>query len=73
MRGIPILIVTTEASYHAVYDHCTSKYLTAAGVANTHVHLEKEGLTGNAHYVMVEKNNREVAAFLHNWISKNIH
>ena len=28
--GVPILIVTSEASYHAPYDHCTSKYLTQA-------------------------------------------
>lgn len=72
LHGIPILIVTTEASYHSVYDHCTSKYLTKAGVANTHIRLENEGLHGNAHYVMVEKNNLEVAALLHKWISKHI-
>jgi pimeloyl-ACP methyl ester carboxylesterase len=26
LKGIPVLIVTGEASYHAVYDHCTAKY-----------------------------------------------
>ena len=72
LKGIPILIVTTEASYHAVYDHCTSKYLTRAGVPNTHMRLENEGLHGNAHYVMVEKNNLEVAAVLHKWITEHI-
>lgn len=72
LKGIPILIVTTEASYHAVYDHCTSQYLTQAGVHNTHIRLEQEGIHGNAHYVMVEKNNLEVAAVLEKWILKNI-
>jgi pimeloyl-ACP methyl ester carboxylesterase len=72
LKGIPILIVTTEASYHSVYDHCTSKYLTKAGVLNTHIQLADVGIHGNAHYVMVEKNNLEVAAFLHKWISQNI-
>jgi pimeloyl-ACP methyl ester carboxylesterase len=72
LKGIPILIVTTEASYHAVYDHCTSQYLTQAGVPNTHIRLEQEGIHGNAHYVMVEKNNLEVAAVLQKWILKHI-
>jgi pimeloyl-ACP methyl ester carboxylesterase len=72
LKGIPILIVTTESSYHAVYDHCTSKYLTRAGVTNTHMRLANEGLHGNAHYVMVEKNNLEVAAVLHKWITEHI-
>jgi pimeloyl-ACP methyl ester carboxylesterase len=72
LKQVPILIATTEASYHSVYDHCTSKYLTRAGVKNTHVHLENVGLHGNAHYVMVEKNNLEVAAFLQKWIKENV-
>jgi len=38
--GVPILIVSGEASFHAPWDHCTSKYLTQAGVANEHVRLE---------------------------------
>jgi hypothetical protein len=26
LKGVPILIVTSEAGYHAPYDHCTSEY-----------------------------------------------
>src|SRR5258706_3472896 len=29
--GMPILVLTAEASYHAPYDHCTVKYLRQAG------------------------------------------
>lgn len=72
LQSIPILLVTTESSYHAVYDHCTSKYLTKAGVANTFVRLEDQGIHGNGHMVMLEKNNLQVAAFLQKWISVNI-
>lgn len=72
LKGIPILIVTTESSYHSVYDHCTSKYLSRGGVANTHIRLADVGIHGNAHYVMVEKNNLEVAAVLHKWIKEHI-
>jgi pimeloyl-ACP methyl ester carboxylesterase len=68
LQGIPVLIVTTEASYHAVYDHCTSKYLTQAGVANTFIRLENEGIRGNGHMVMLEKNNLVVAALLQKWL-----
>jgi len=72
LRSIPTLIVTTEASYHAVYDHCTAKYLTQAGVANTWMRLEQEGIRGNGHMVMLEQNNLAVAALLQKWMHNNI-
>ncbi|HJT87325.1 MAG TPA: alpha/beta hydrolase [Bryobacteraceae bacterium] len=72
LRGIPILIVTTEASYHAPYDHCTAKFLTGAGVPNTHMRLEDQGIHGNGHMVMLERNSGEVAAALEKWIAGHI-
>jgi pimeloyl-ACP methyl ester carboxylesterase len=72
LRGIPIVIVTTESSYHAVYDHCTSKYLSQAGVENTFMRLEEQGIHGNGHMVMLEKNNLEVAAALQKWITGHV-
>jgi len=72
LHGIPVLIVTTESSFHAVYDHCTSKYLTQAGVANTFMRLEDQGIHGNGHMVMLEKNSQEVAALLRKWISGHV-
>jgi hypothetical protein len=65
-------VVTTESSYHAVFDHCTSKFLTQAGVRNTFVRLEDQGIRGNGHMVMLEKNNLQVAALLQKWIAANI-
>jgi pimeloyl-ACP methyl ester carboxylesterase len=73
LRGIPILVATTEASYHAVYDHCTVKYLTQAGVPNTWIRLEQEGIRGNGHMVMLEQNSLAVAALLQKWMHNNIH
>ena len=32
-------MILAEASYHAPYDHCTSKYLTQAGVKNDFIKL----------------------------------
>jgi pimeloyl-ACP methyl ester carboxylesterase len=72
LQGIPVLLVTTESSYHAPYDHCTAKYLTQAGVRNTHMRLEEQGIHGNGHMVMLERNSLEVAALLRKWIAANI-
>jgi pimeloyl-ACP methyl ester carboxylesterase len=72
LRGIPILIVVSEASYHAPYDHCTSKFLAQAGVKNQFVRLPEIGIKGNGHMMMLEKNNLEIAAFLDGWVKKNV-
>lgn len=72
LRGIPVLIVTSEASNHAVYDHCTSKYLSQAGVANTFLRLPDHGIHGNGHHMMLEKNNLQIAALIQKWLSTNI-
>jgi pimeloyl-ACP methyl ester carboxylesterase len=72
LTRIPVLVVTTEASYHAVYDHCTAKYLAQAGVPVTALRLEDRGIHGNGHMVMIEKNNLEVAALLSDWLSQRV-
>ncbi len=72
LRGVPILIVVSEASYHAPYDHCTAKFLSQAGVSNHFVRLESLGIRGNGHMMMLEKNNLEIAAFLVKWSRENI-
>lgn len=72
LKGIPILIVVSEASYHAPYDHCTAKFLSQAGVPNTFVRLQDIGIRGNGHMMMLEKNNLEIAAFLTRWAGENV-
>ena len=72
LKGIPILIVVSEATYHAPYDHCTSEYLTQAGVKNDFVRLPEIHVHGNGHMMMLEKNNLEIAAFLVKWAQQNI-
>ncbi|MEM7252721.1 MAG: alpha/beta hydrolase [Pseudomonadota bacterium] len=68
LSGLPILIACAEASYHATYDHCTSAFLTQAGVEHDFVYLAEHGLKGNGHMVMLEKNNHAVADFLLRWL-----
>jgi pimeloyl-ACP methyl ester carboxylesterase len=72
LKSIPILIITAEASFHAPYDHWTAKYLEQAGVKNTYIRLADQGIHGNGHMVMIEKNNIEIAAFLRKWLERNI-
>ena len=72
LQGIPILIVVSEASYHAPYDHCTAKYLAQAEVRNTFVRLPEVGIRGNGHLMMLEKNNMDIATFLVKWAQQNI-
>ncbi len=62
------MIVASEASYHAPYDHCTAKYLTQAGVKNEFVRLPDKGIRGNGHMMMIEKNNHQVADMLIEWL-----
>ena len=62
------MVLTTEASYHALYDWCTVKYLRQAGVQTDHVNLPNLGLHGNGHMVFMEKNSEEVAALVQLWI-----
>jgi pimeloyl-ACP methyl ester carboxylesterase len=72
MQGIPIAIVTGEASFRATLDHCTSKFLTQAGVKNTHIRLENENVHGNGHMMMLEKNSSQIAQVLIRWINVNV-
>jgi pimeloyl-ACP methyl ester carboxylesterase len=72
LQGIPVLVVTAEASYHAPYDQCTARFLAQAGVANTHLRLGEQGIHGNGHMLMIEKNNLEIAALLQKWITGNV-
>ena len=72
LKKMPILIVVSEASYHAPYDHCTSKFLTQSGVKHAFVRLPEIGIKGNGHMMMLEKNNLEIAALLDGWVKKNV-
>jgi pimeloyl-ACP methyl ester carboxylesterase len=72
LRGIPIVIITGEASYHAPYDHCTSKYLAQAGVPNEHVRLEAHGIRGNGHGIPSELNNLVTAKLIDDWLRARV-
>jgi pimeloyl-ACP methyl ester carboxylesterase len=70
LAGIPIMFVLGEASYHAPYDHCTSKYLTQAGVENDFIRLADLGILGNGHISFVEKNSDRIAGVIESWLDR---
>jgi pimeloyl-ACP methyl ester carboxylesterase len=72
LKNIPVLIISSEASYHASYDHCTAAYLTQAGVANTFIHLADVGIHGNGHMMMLEKDSDAIAGVIGGWLDKTL-
>jgi len=67
---MPIMVLTSEASYHAPYDHCTVKFLQQAGLKPSFIRLADLGIKGNSHVLMLEKNNKEIAAVIAGWLDK---
>jgi len=72
LNGIPILLLCSQSSYHAQYDHLTSYVLYQAGVAHDFVRLEDVGLHGNGHMMMLEKNSSDVAAWIGAWLDSHV-
>jgi pimeloyl-ACP methyl ester carboxylesterase len=72
LRNIPVMVMAAEASYHQVYDHCTARFLTQAGVPTEYIRLQDKGIYGNGHMVMLEKNNLDIARLLDEWVLKNV-
>lgn len=73
LKNIPILIETGEASYHAMFDHCTFEFLKQAGCDRVeHMKLGDIGIYGNGHLQFLEKNSDEIAEVIEKWISKAV-
>jgi pimeloyl-ACP methyl ester carboxylesterase len=69
---LPILTVTSEASYHAPYDYCTVNFLKQAGCSKaTHLELGKVGIHGNGHMMFMEKNSDEIWQRIYSWIEQS--
>jgi pimeloyl-ACP methyl ester carboxylesterase len=72
LQKIPVMVMVAEASYHAVYDHCTARYLQQAGVPTDLVRLEERGIRGNSHMVMIEKNSLDIARLIDRWMVERV-
>jgi pimeloyl-ACP methyl ester carboxylesterase len=72
LRGLPVLVVTAEASLSSRIDHGTVDFLQQAGVAAEHMRLEEIGIRGNGHLMMLEKNSDEIAGGLIGWLTRTL-
>lgn len=72
LAGIPIVVITSPASYHWPYDLHSVAYLRQSGCTVDFIELEKIGIQGNAHFMMHEKNNREVLKPITDWIEAKV-
>lgn len=69
LKQIPILVVTSAASYHATYDHSIVAFLEQAGCERVeHMKLADLGIHGNGHMLFLEKNSDDIAEALDNWV-----
>jgi pimeloyl-ACP methyl ester carboxylesterase len=73
LREVSILIVTGEASYHALYDHCTFEFLKQAGCEKAeHIRLADLGIHGNGHLQFLEKNSDDIAEVIEEWMERTV-
>lgn len=72
LAGFPILVLTSEASYHAMYDQCTVAFLKGAGADVDSIRLADRGIRGNGHMMMLEKNSDDVAAVIADWTGRKV-
>src|SRR5688572_12924456 len=71
LQNIPVLFMVGEGSYHRIYDHCLAKWLNQAGVKTEYVEMERAGMPGNGHMMMLEKNSAAIAKYMGNWLGRN--
>jgi pimeloyl-ACP methyl ester carboxylesterase len=72
LQGIPIVIVTAEASFVSPGNPGAVAYLKQAGCKAEELRLADHGIHGNGHMMMVEKNNREALQPILDWVQKNV-
>jgi pimeloyl-ACP methyl ester carboxylesterase len=67
--GLPVAVVTAEASGHAAADHETAAHLKRLGADVTEMRLADLGIHGNGHLMMLERNNAEIVGVICAWLA----
>jgi pimeloyl-ACP methyl ester carboxylesterase len=65
---VPIAVVSGEASVFRVTDPPLVEFLRQAGCDAVHIDLAEQGVHGNGHGAMFERNNAEVLAVVTEWM-----
>lgn len=71
LAGLPILIVTAEASAFAAASPPTAAFLNAAGASAELLHLPDHGVLGNGHGLIYEKNSDAALAPVLQWLIRH--
>ncbi|WP_051937212.1 alpha/beta hydrolase [Erwinia sp. 9145] len=72
LTGLPILIVTAEASAFAAASPPTASFLNAAGASAELLHLADRGVYGNGHGLIYEKNSDEALLPVLQWLQNSV-
>jgi pimeloyl-ACP methyl ester carboxylesterase len=72
LSRFPIAVVTGEASMFRLFDGELVKFLKQAGCDVELVQLADHGVRGNAHGIMIERNNEETLAVLTGWVANRV-
>jgi pimeloyl-ACP methyl ester carboxylesterase len=72
LSRFPIAVVTGEASMFALFDRDMVAFLAEAGCDVELVRLADHGVHGNAHGIMIERNNVETLAVLTGWVERRL-
>jgi hypothetical protein len=59
-------------SFGAPTAHCNAAFLKQAGVPVDFTRLADIGIRGNGHFLMLEKNNLEIAAVIADWLERRV-
>ena len=71
-KNIPTLQMSAEASFGAPTAHCNTALLKQAGVPVDFIRLADIGIRGNGHFLMLEKNNLDIAAVIADWLNRRV-
>jgi pimeloyl-ACP methyl ester carboxylesterase len=71
IQRVRILYLSSEAGYNTLWDPCTTRYLTQAGVNFTWIRLQNIGIHGNSHFMFIEQNSDQVAGVVLDWIERH--
>ena len=72
LAKVPIAVVTSEASVFQFTDGPLVAFLQQAGCDAVHIDLADEGVHGNSHGAMFEKNNADVLAVITTWMLRKL-
>ena len=72
LSRFPIAVVTAEASMFLGFDQHLVEFLRQGGCDVELVRLADQGVHGNGHMMMIERNNAETLAVLTDWAARKL-